>query len=80
MTGSLLKKLKALLISPTLLVFPDYRDEEPPLELHVEASEIRLGAMFAQCKDGNIKLIAFISVTFSSVQQCCVAALGPGFF
>ncbi|KAL7632687.1 UNVERIFIED_CONTAM: hypothetical protein RMT77_017012 [Armadillidium vulgare] len=37
------EKLKAALVSPTLLVFPDYSDEAPPLELHVDASDIGQG-------------------------------------
>lgn len=58
------EKLKAALVSPTLLVFPDYSDEAPPLELHVDASDIGAGAMLAQGKEGNIRPIAFISMTF----------------
>ncbi|KAL7648346.1 UNVERIFIED_CONTAM: hypothetical protein RMT77_000252 [Armadillidium vulgare] len=61
--------LKAALINPTLLGFPDYTPTASPLELYVDASNVGAGACLSQNQNGVHRPIAYISTTFSGPQK-----------
>ena len=62
-------QLKAALVDPELLGFPDYSPEASPLELFVDASSIGAGACLSQKQNGIQRPIAYISTTFSGPQK-----------
>src|SRR6201990_1502600 len=62
-------QLKAALVDPELLGFPDYSPEASPLELYVDASNIGAGACLSQKQNNIHKPITYISTTFSGPQK-----------
>ena len=61
--------LKAEMKKEIELTFPNYLDTKNKLELWVDASETGAGACLAQRQDGQLKIIAYASMVFTSAQQ-----------
>jgi RNase H-like domain found in reverse transcriptase len=59
-------ELKALLISPPILVTPAYG---APYILDVDASDIGLGAVISQLQDGEERVIAYSSRTLTPAEK-----------
>ena len=62
-------RLKEAMAEDTHLVFPNFAEEADPLRLYVDASGIGAGAMLSQIQDGELRVIAFNSMTFSDTQR-----------
>jgi hypothetical protein len=62
-------RLKELMEQDMKLSFPDYSEDASPLELHVDASGLGCGACLTQVQQGERRVIAFNSMTFSKPQQ-----------
>ena len=61
--------LKRSICEDVCLAFPDYGEGAEPLELYVDASGIGAGACLAQKQDGDVRIIAYASTTFSEAQR-----------
>ena len=61
--------LKASLLSPILLVYPDWSSEVNPLRLYVDASDVGAGACLSQEQEGEIRPIAFVSTSFNPAER-----------
>ena len=63
------EELKRLMKEDIELAFPDYSDGAEKLELWVDASQMGAGACLTQVQDGDLRIIAFASVTFDAAQR-----------
>ena len=64
-----MSELKEIISEEIKLAYPDYREGAEPLELHVDASGYGAGACLAQWQNGQHKVIAYASMSFSPTQQ-----------
>ena len=62
-------ELKAAMSKDLQLVFPDYGTDAKPLRLYVDASGIGAGALLCQEQDGELRAIAYHSMTFNTTQM-----------
>lgn len=63
------KEIKKTLVSPKVLAFPNHHPDAEMLQLHVDASEVGMGAVLSQEQEGQLRPIAYISSTFSGAQR-----------
>ena len=61
--------LKEKIKEDLLLSFPDFSAGASPLELFVDASDIGAGACLTQQQDGDVRVIAFASMTFNVAER-----------
>ena len=61
--------LKEMMAEEVKLAFPDYGDQACRLELAVDASGYGAGACLSQVQDGERRIIAFGSMSFSAAQS-----------
>lgn len=62
------ESLKNRVKEDLLLAFPDYGSDAEPLNLWVDASNYAAGACLTQRQDGEVRFIAFNSMTFNGAQ------------
>ena len=62
-------ELKQLMKEDIELAFPDYSHGAEKIELWVDASQIGAGACLTQVQNGEIRIIAFASMTFDDAQR-----------
>lgn len=63
------EKLKEAMKQDVTLAYPDYGPAASPLELYVDASSTGAGACLQQEQEGERRVIAYQSITFSPAQQ-----------
>ena len=62
-------KLKELVAKDVMLTYPDYSDSAEKMELYVDASGSACGACLMQKRDGEYRVIAYASMTFSDTER-----------
>ena len=63
------KDLKEQVAEDVMLTYPDYSSEARKMELYVDASGSGCGACLMQPRDGEYKVIAYGSMTFSDTER-----------
>ena len=63
------EELKKCMKEDIQLAFPDCSDSAARLEIWADASQVGAGGCLTQEQDGDIRIIAFASMTFDDAQR-----------